>query len=105
MKKQAHNQGQVHHTLFTKCSHDGKISILIVYVGDIVLTRDDIVEIARVKEKLASDFEIKDLESLRYFLGTEVARLKKGIVVLQQKYILDLKETGMSGGRPANTPM
>jgi len=36
----------------------------------------------------------------------EVARSKKGIVVSQQKYILDLlKETGMSGCHPADTPM
>ena len=36
----------------------------------------------------------------------EVARSKKGIVVSQQKYILNLlKETGMMGCRPANTPI
>lgn len=73
IKKQGGNQGQVHHTLFTKCSHDGKISTLVVYVGDIVFTGDNIVEMARVKEKQASDLEIKDLESLRYLLRMEVA--------------------------------
>jgi hypothetical protein len=106
MKKQGYIQGQADHTLFTKFSPHGKIAILIVYVDDIVLTGDDIVEMAKVKEKLAVDFEIKDLGSMRYFLGMEVARSKDGIVVSQQKYILDLlKETGMSGCRPADTPM
>ncbi|CAJ2656645.1 unnamed protein product [Trifolium pratense] len=106
MKKQGYIQGQADHTLFTKFSQDGKIAVLIVYVDDIVLTGDDIVEMARVKEKLALDFEIKDLGSMRYFLGMEVARSKDGILVSQQKYILDLlKETGMSGCRPADTPM
>jgi hypothetical protein len=106
MKKQGYIQGQADHTLFTKFSQDGKIAVLIVYVDDIVLTGNDYDEMGRVKEKLAIDFEIKDLGSMRYFLGMEVARSKDGIVVSQQKYILDLlKETGMSGCRPADTPM
>ena len=51
-------------------------------------------EMVRVKEKLAVDFEIKDLGFMRYFLGMKVAQLNNGIVVSQQKYILDLlKET------------
>ncbi|KAK2422570.1 putative mitochondrial protein [Trifolium repens] len=68
MKKQGYIQGQADHTLFTKFSPHGKIAILIVYVDDIVLTGDDIVEMTKVKEKLAVDFEIKDLGSMRYFL-------------------------------------
>ena len=36
----------------------------------------------------------------------EVARSKKGIVVSQMKYVLDLlKETGISGCKPSKTPM
>lgn len=36
----------------------------------------------------------------------KVACSKKGIVVSQRKYILDLlKETGMSGCRPVDTPI
>lgn len=61
---------------------------------------------ARVKKELAKNFEIKDARSLKYFLGTEVARSKKEIVVSQQKYILDLlKEIGMIGCRLVDTPM
>ena len=43
---------------------------------------------------------------MKYFLGMEVARSKKGIVVSPRKYVLDLlKDTGMSGCRPAETPI
>lgn len=36
----------------------------------------------------------------------EVARSKKAILVSQLKYVMDLlKETGMLGRKPANTPM
>ncbi|RVW71043.1 Retrovirus-related Pol polyprotein from transposon RE1 [Vitis vinifera] len=52
------------------------------------------------------EFEIKDLGNLKYFLGMEIARSKKGIAVSQRKYVLDLlNETGMLGCKPAETPM
>lgn len=106
VKNQGYTQAQSDHTMFVKHSKDGKIAVLIVYVDDIILTGDDLIEMERLKKSLASSFEIKDLGTLRYFLGMEVARSKKGIVVSQRKYVLDLlKETGMSGCRPADTPM
>ena len=92
--------------MFIKLLGDGKITILIAYVDDIILTEDDENEMNRLKTCLIVEFEIKDLGSLRYFLGIEVARSKKGIVVSQRKYILDLlKETRMSGYKPVDTPI
>ena len=69
--------------MFIKLLGDGKITILIVYVDDIILTEDDENEMNRLKTCLTAEFEIKDLGSLRYFLGIEVAWSKKGIVVSQ----------------------
>lgn len=43
--------------------------MFIVYVDDIIITSGDEGEIQRLKKKLAQDFEIKDLETLKYFLG------------------------------------
>ncbi|KAG6521936.1 hypothetical protein ZIOFF_019070 [Zingiber officinale] len=61
---------------------------------------------AALKSKLTSEFEIKDLRSLKYFLGIEVTRSKEGIYVCQRKYVLDLlKETGKLGSRLASTPI
>ncbi|GAA0174332.1 transmembrane signal receptor [Lithospermum erythrorhizon] len=63
-------------------------------------------ELTRLKKSLSLKFEIKDLGEMKYFLAMEVARSKKGIVVSQHKYVQDLlKESGMSGCRPAETPM
>lgn len=101
-----YNQGHSDHTLFIKQTANDKISILIVYVDDIILTGNDTSEIQNLKGKLAREFEIKDLGELRYFLGMEVARSKEGIVLSQRKYVLDLlKETGMTGCKPVDTPV
>ena len=106
LKRYGYNQCQTDHTLFIKHFLAGKIVVLIVYVDDIVLTGNSTAEINKLKELLAREFEIKDLGNLKYFLGMEVARTRKGISVSQRKYVLDLlNETGMMGCKPAETPM
>ncbi|CAL5321498.1 unnamed protein product [Camellia sinensis] len=99
-------QSQADHTLFVKHFLHGKTTTLIVYVDDIVFTGDDVEEVPRLKEYLANEFEIKDLGSLKYFLGIEVALSKVGIFICQRKYVLDLqKETGMLGSKAYDTPL
>ena len=105
MLKRGYRQSNADHTLFHKHSNN-KVAILIVYVDDIVMTGNDTEEIVGLKHHLAQEFEVKDLGHLRYFLGIEVLRSKKGIFLTQRKYILDLlKETGMYGSKPAATPI
>ncbi|KAH9650091.1 protein kinase domain-containing protein [Citrus sinensis] len=106
IKGHGYSQSQADHTMFYKHSIEGKLAVLIVYVDDIILTGDDLVEICRLKKVLARDFEIKDLGNLKYFLGMEFARSKDGIVVSQRKYVLDLlEETGLLGCKAAETPI
>ena len=101
-----YTQSQADHTLFYKHSVSGKISILIVYVDDIIVTGNDLEATTKLKEALARSFEIKDLGLVKYFLGMEVARSKAGIFINQRKYILDLlKETGLLNCKPAETPL
>lgn len=92
--------------MFFKFSTKGNIAVLIVYVNDIILTVDDLVEMNKLKQCLGFEFEIKDLGILRFFLGMEVACSKNGIVMSQRKYILDLlNEIGMSGCKPLDALM
>ncbi|RVX13979.1 Retrovirus-related Pol polyprotein from transposon TNT 1-94 [Vitis vinifera] len=99
-------QCQSDHTLFVKHFPEGKLAIIIVYVDDIILTGDHEEKIDLLKKLLTKEFEIKDLGNLKYFLGMEIARSKKGIAVSQRKYVLDLlNETGILGCKPAETPM
>ena len=75
-------------------------------MDDIILTGNDAGELEVLKKFLARKFEIKDLGALRYFLGMEFARSKKGIFVSQRKYVLNLlEETGLLGCKPTETPM
>lgn len=93
------------HTLFYKHSEQ-KITILAVYVDDIIITGDDEGETTRLKKCLSQAFEVKDLGKLKYFLGIEVARSSKGIALSQRKYTLDLlNDMGMMGCRAASTPI
>lgn len=49
---------------------------------------------------------IKDPGSLRYFLGIEVSRSKKGIFISQRKYTLEImKDSGYLGAKPIDFPM
>lgn len=106
VKQYGYKQAQSDHTLFFKHSQEGKVSILIVYVDDMILTGDDYGEQEKLKSLLAKEFEVKHLGPMKYFLGMEVARTKQGITVSQRKYVLDLlKETGMSGCKPVATPV
>nr|CAD1824666.1 unnamed protein product [Ananas comosus var. bracteatus] len=81
-------------------------TIILVYVDDIILTGDNQKVIEDVKKWLKIMFDIKDLGELRYFLGIEVARSKKGIFLSQRKYTLDLlKEIGKLASKPLGTPV
>uniref|UniRef100_A0ACD5W9E6 Uncharacterized protein n=1 Tax=Avena sativa TaxID=4498 RepID=A0ACD5W9E6_AVESA len=100
-----YQQSNADHTLFFRHCGD-KITLVVVYVDDIVITGSDDEEIKSIKKTLAKSFEVKDLGYLHYFLGIEVAYGAQGIYLSQQKYVLDLlAETGMLECRPASTPI
>ncbi|CAN6719358.1 unnamed protein product [Malus baccata var. baccata] len=105
MKFFGYKQSNSDHTLFLK-HKKGKITALIVYVDDMVVTGNDPEEKAALQKYLASEFEMKDLGALKYFLGIEVARSQQGIFLSQRKYVLDiLTETGMLACKPADSPI
>ncbi|CAM8966106.1 unnamed protein product [Rhodiola kirilowii] len=93
------------HSLFTY-NHNGEFLILLVYVDDVIITGTSTTRIDHVKAFIHDAFRIKDLGTLKYFLGLEVARSSKGIFINQRKYALDLlAETGLLTCKPCSTPM
>ena len=101
MRKYGFQQSNSDHILFLK-KQRGKVTILIIYVDDMIITRDDEEEIKRLQEQLSTEFEM-NLCGLKYFLGIEVARSRRGIFLSQRKYVLDLlTEVGMLNCKPAD---
>ena len=82
------------------------IFLLVVHVNDIVITGNDMAGISLLKSFLHDQFHTKDLEMLKYFLGVEVMRSKRGIFLSQRKYVMDLlSETGKLEAKPCHSPM
>ncbi|GJV34845.1 ribonuclease H-like domain-containing protein [Tanacetum coccineum] len=96
-------QSKSDYSLYTK-SDKGVFVALLVYVDDIIITGNGILEIKKFKTFLKSKFIIKDLGKLKYFLGIEVVDTDMGIYLNQRKYVLDLlSEYGMLACKPAKT--
>lgn len=91
-------------SLFTKGEGSSFVALL-VYVNDIVVASPDLSLIQHIKVHLNDVFQIKDLGPLKFFLGLEIARQKKGISVSQRKYALELlHDAGFMGSKPVQSP-
>lgn len=99
------SQSKSDYSLFTKGSGASFLALL-VYVDDIIITGASQSDIERLKVHLHDTFKLKDLGSLRYFLGLEIARSFKGIFLSQRNYTLQLiEDAGFLASKPATLPM
>ena len=93
------------YSLFTLHHEDIRLNVL-VYVDDLIISGNDHEAIVKFKTYLSVCFHMKDLGTLKYFLGVEVARNPEGIFLCQRKYALDiLSEVGLLGAKPASIPV
>jgi hypothetical protein len=84
---------------------DGFPLILVLYVDDLFLTGDEKL-IDGCKRELTSEFEMKDLGLMHYFLGLEVWQRPDEIFLSQGKYTVEiLQRFGMMDCKSMATPM
>ncbi len=82
------------------------IIVIIIYVDDLTITRNNDINIFDLKKLLKQKFEMKDLGELCYFLDIEVIQSPKGIWLLQKQYASNkLSEYGMTGCKPISIPL
>ena len=63
---------------------------LLIYVDDIVVTSSSDTAISALLHSLSSEFALKDLGDLHFFLGLEVHKQSNGLLLNQEKYAADL---------------
>uniref|UniRef100_A0A2N9GFN4 Integrase catalytic domain-containing protein n=1 Tax=Fagus sylvatica TaxID=28930 RepID=A0A2N9GFN4_FAGSY len=73
--------------LFFRRSDHG-ITLLLLYVDDMIITGDDVQGIQDLKRFLGQYFEMKDLGPLSYFLGLEVSSSSDGYYLTQAKQLV-----------------
>ena len=82
------------------------IIYLLLYVDDIILIGNNSSLLARFTCKLHSEFAIKDLGSLSYFLGLKATPTTDGLFISQLKYARDiLTRAQLLDSKPVHTPM
>ena len=87
---------------------DGGITIIILYVDDIMILSDSIDNIKQVKAALISRYEMTDLGEISSYLGVNIKRnrSKRTLEIDQSQYVLQIvKCFGLSDAHPPRTPL
>ena len=91
--------------LFLRWSDHG-ITILLLYVDDMIITSDDMRGIQDLKHFLSCQFEMKDLGPLNYFLSLEVSYSANDYYLTQTQYTFDMiSRASITDSKIVDTPI
>ena len=79
------HQSKADYTLFTKQCENSDFLTVLIYVDDMILTASSTSALAALKHYLHSQFHMKDLGSLSYFLGLEITTSSEGFFCLPKE--------------------
>ena len=78
----------------------------LVYVDDLIIIGKDPSLVDNIIWQLDSKFSIKDLGVLSFFCGVEVLATSTGLLLSQQKYVINLlSKHHMLDSKPVSTPL
>ncbi|XP_026420152.1 uncharacterized protein LOC113316146 [Papaver somniferum] len=82
------------------------MTVLLLYVDDIILTCTSNTLLNHLVQYLSFVFAMKQLSDLHYFLGIKATRTHNGILLTRKKYTLELlNKAYMTEYNPCNTPV
>ena len=68
-------------------SDSGSLIVIILYVSDLVVGGEHLIDKNMVKSLLSSKFKMTGMKELHYFMGIEIIRTPAGIMISQRHYI------------------
>ena len=69
------------HNLFIQTGDGGKILIVSLYVDNLIFTGNDESMFVKFKNYMKLEFEMADLEKMKYFFGVEILQNSEGIYI------------------------
>ena len=77
-----------------------------MYVDDILLTCNSSATLDSLIMQLSTEFKLRDLGLLSYFLRIQIHHLSWGLLLSQKSYLEDLlRKMNMTNAKPCSTPL
>lgn len=97
-------QNPADHCVYAKETEGGKV-IIIIWVDDLIIAASNDKIMKKVKEMLSAKFKMKDLGSLKHFLGIDFKQSDGCVKMSQEKYVNKILERfNMQNCKPRETP-